>query len=683
MEKNQLRTGSHFTTNTSQSLYPVLPIEYGFAWVKYMDRHLKASPPIGFYDMEGNEVDDEPRMFVDSFDWESENMHCILQNVKVIIDHDTVEEHNPSYPDETYKALNAHIVTGLSANADLLDHTSNVLVVCVDDAEDVNRIAHCNVDHAKTIDLVGCNTINARATENIALGGPEVRTTPLWLQDLPDGFLRDTYDLMVCHHGLHQLLSTPEGEVAFIKLLHRLSPRGRLIGDKIDYAGFNSAHMPSYMPSRSVELLQYDPRAGLEGEMRVRVRDKIWLDPVLSNFRLESLVSKAGPGFVVNIHSGFGAWKARSLSGLSLNPPSRVRNAANSGSARVVTYVEIGRVPPFGPVFPLQDWTPTESRWSIRERLPDYLVAPFAFGINKGQPLQPKDVHYMYDNNIMYSEKLNGVSGRCLIIEGTAWLLTSHIPPRIYHGGAIHYTNLPTLRIQVEVFDNPFRVVVVEPVSGGYSMPNGFRGRLSYTQGLLSSCPQAQGLLDFKTWYSSWQDVSDKAKSMGWEGVVMMTSNCPPPSPTFTRGARYVKFQYTYDVLLDGRIWEVRQDGSRVRRRDDKDVPNNPEAIRWARDAVDFDAFDKFMEIDCVSGKSDSILSRPPSEYTYEECCFLLKYPFATIQESNKPNRKRFIDYITRTELWQNAIRRCVSVVDSKEIDDHPIPFDGLDDIRL
>lgn len=351
-----------------------------------------------------------------------------------------------------------------------------------------------------------------------------------------------------------------------------------------------------------------------------------------------------------------------------------------SSSARVVTVVEIGRMPPSGPVAPIQVWEPGECKWERRDLVPDHVALMLSFPVNKGQPLQPKDVHYMHDNNILYAEKSNGVSGRCVVYEGTAWLATDHVPPQFYYAGNVHYANQPTIRIQVEFIDGPpIRVVVLEVVSAGYNCPQGFRGRLNYSQQLLRDSPQAKSLFEYKLWYASWDDVCDKARNEGWEGVVMMTNNCPPPAQDFTRGMRYVKFNYTYDVERDGAIWEVDRQGTPIRPRPDKKAANNPEAIRWARDAVDFDGFDVLMKIPFDSERIISILSRDPWTYTYEENAVLLKYPFAPLPPELKVARKDFYSYISRTELWEKAIHRVRSIVDSKESDNPEVLRDYSD----
>jgi len=665
--KNEIRGVSYRNIPTSQSHQAILPIDEAFQMVESLDEMI-AQGQFGEYDDEGMEIEGGFRVYVEDLDFLSSPMHALVDSIDKILDADFVLEENPDYPSQVEAALNSHIITAINASSHVLSPDSNILVLCAGNGEDLNRLVHYSVDVCKSIDMVGYSPLNPRAATNLRKSGMDYRFFTEYLHKLDLSKLRKSYDMILCHHGLHHILANAAGERAFIEVMRRLSPKGVFIGDKIDYYSLNSLRQAQYQNANSVELISVEDK-GIEGTMKVRVRGRIWEDPILSDIRLHRVFNRLNleSGYTMQTLAGHGAWQGKTLYGHPLTPPPTVRHAAYLPESCVMTYVEIKHAPKLPPPVPIVPPPGMGFVWSHEPNPPPGVDSFVGFHINLGQPLQPRDTHYVLYGGSLFSEKSSGFSGRVCVHGEVAWLaFRGRVGPMYYSAPTGLAFNSPTLQLQVEVIERdqaPPRVILLEPVSLGIHSPTGFLSRLDMAHGIIRGSPALSALIELKRWYESWEEVSGDAQIGRWEGVVSMMPSCPPPRRDFTRGARFIKFEYTLDVRGPGGIFEVRRDsGETIRPRPDKDVPNNPEAIRWNMNAVDFRTFDALTRIKMTRDQMESFIASDilerikKGDFDPEECNPLLKYPYMHVSEFHRRRRNRIFTALSYTPAWGGAM---------------------------
>lgn len=572
---------------------PVLPLTKLFQFGETMEKIYDKYRVSDRYDDEGNEKDGVDRLFPDEIDWEEDTYATGYSLMSEILDTEFMVQDNPNFPNEVNKSLNAAFIAGLDANRDRLDKSTNVLVLCAGDGEDMSRLLHSGVGSVQNVDFVGASEFNNRASMGAQMFRGKVRTHRSFLHNVePEWFEGREYDLILCHHGLHHILSTHMGEQAFLRLLsNNLKPSGKVLADKIDLNGLDTMDHQSSMPAHGVELLRYDMDEGIEGMMYVRVKDKVWKDPVLSDPRLYRLLKD----YNVHILQGRSVFQGTTLEGRPITAPASVSSAAKRSETRVITYVEIAHYPPYGPplaMTPRISPVPAPVKngpvgFEERFYVPGYVVQLFKFPIVRGKHFQPGDVTYLSDGSTMYAEKTDGSLGRMVVTEGGVWVQEATATnPRMFFANGRSRQGYPILRLEVEIiYSGRFldKVVLLDPISLGPQTPSGFAHRLNYFSSILLKEPWLRGMLEIKQWTTSWDSIYSSAIRGGWEGIVVMQPSAPCP---FLAGgryldlARYIKFRPTIDVLRDGGIVEVcARTEEIIRPRPDKANPNSKENI--------------------------------------------------------------------------------------------------------
>jgi len=246
-------------------------------------------------------------------------------------------------------------------------------------------------------------------------------------------------------------------------------------------------------------------------------------------------------------------------------------------TAKVVTYVELKKEVVDKPFF--SDWSGESPVWSEMVMLPESIAPLFDFPCNHGKAGDHNDVRFMGDGFTLYSEKIDGYTGKLVIADGRAYLQYRSSGVRSFYANGAKFASVPVIRLQVEVIeceDGGMKVVVCEVISGGMGCPNTFIGRMKYWEAFENLSPNVSMLLYTKRWYLSWKDVYRDYCSQGWEGIVVMDSMVQSPfvGKRYSKTARYYKRFPTVDVQGPDGIEERTLEGDFVRHRPDKDYPN-------------------------------------------------------------------------------------------------------------
>jgi hypothetical protein len=596
--RKKLPAVSAYNVDSHWSGQPKIPVDDLFSFGSLM-RKVDESTRDSYYDDEGMEEDDQPRLFVDDIDWTNLECHEASTKLERVLDLPFEVQEASNLTPEGFVALNSHFVTGLSIAEKTLPPDFRTLIICAGNGEDLARLTHGGVARSKQIDMVGATSPHARARWVKGIFKDRIRSTSRYLHDLPPGWLADSYDLILCHHGLHHVVSTPLGEAAFKSVLQRLTPNGVFIGDKIDLMGLDSMVKYTTLPSHGVELLhlELDDRTS-EGTMTVRVGSKNWKDPVLSDRRMFSLPPE---GFVLHALPGLGAYTGTTLLGTPFVPPKTVAGATKRSEGRVVTYIEIRRSGSLSQPSPLGPGAPPPPRsvaWTRVDKFPGHALQLFNFPLDKGVHLQAQDLRFVSPDYSLFSVKSDGVSARVVVNEGCAYLMTIEVPPRMMMANGFTRTGQPILRLQCELLPNGV-VELCEPIHLGPQTPRNFKGRLDYFSQIAGASTWIPQLVTVKEWSYDGIKMMKRVLELGLEGVVIMNPGAPSPmdGPQFWGLANYVKVRPTIDVMTPGGVEEQYLDGTIKRLRPDKKHGNSSYNIQSVRDSVPYHALMDFLSM--------------------------------------------------------------------------------------
>jgi len=579
---DEIKIGSSYGQFVKQEHKIKLPMESLASWGDYLEL-LSDRVTMSSYDDWGNDVEGEERIMPCDIGFDTPLGEQVVGLTTEIMDIKLEVEVLAAMPNESLKALNAHYITGLNLVQSHLPPSPRVLVLCAGNGEDLPRLVRSGVTHFDQLDVVGCTPFRKKnKLATIAVSG-RVRYTSSFVEDLPMEWFSPSYNLILCHHGLHHVMRTHAGSERIRELCSRLTPDGIMIADKIDLVGLDTLVQWSSSPTHSVELLTVDKSHGIEGRMSIRVGAKVWDDPILTDHRLYDNF----PGMNVHVLQGRGAFSSGSNSyGQRFIPPSGVLLASKRGEVRIMTYVEVR------PRF-MQQYIPVEptviSLWQGKAMLPSHVVDQLNFPINHGMHFQMEDIPFLGDTT-MFSEKSNGVAAKVLIGEGAAYMCVNFNPPQYYVAQGAMRVGLPMMRLQCEWVDG--RVILLDPIHLGVDTPSGFYARRDYYNRLLVQSPWVGALVHDKVW--SFRLPMPEASA--WEGVVMMNTSCPSPfvGGKYCHTARYAKWVTTVDVASDptpanpdGIIEVDVYSGRKVRDRPDKKVPNSKKNIADVHRSID------------------------------------------------------------------------------------------------
>lgn len=583
------------THSVAQSAYPELPLGQLPNYGELLERMFEQISCQREYDDFGNEIPGVDRLFADDFDWGNEINDDALRMTEKLMSTPFVMRENPKFPSEIKKAMNAHIVTGINVNLQQSHNSKDVLILNAGNGEDVVRVLHKGFN-VRSIDMVGVTKLSNRASFAKAKFSGEVRRTTFNIEDVDqdkDFKLRDRYDVIIVHHGLHHTLQTRRGEEAFVKLLDRLSDDGLLLGDKVDLMGLDTLETHTNLPSHGIELLNYARDKCIEGMMTIRVMDTVWNDPVLTDKRIYDLVP---PGYSVQLLQGQGAFDfnnnglgGKTLSGRNFVPPSSVKHAAKTSSIRVMTYVEIRR----GLKLPMvvDPGIPMEAggrRW-VDADFEDHQERYFDnFPVNRGRHFQARDISFLGEGYSMCARKGDGLRARVVIAQDGAFMQVETNPVSRKKMTNIHsHPGFLTLRLQCEYYPDSGFVELNDPIWLGPESPISFLSRLNMFDAIVRRCPWMTGIVARKRWYTS---LHDAVIHEAGDEFVIMSASAPTP---FERGgkfqdtAKFTKRRPTVDIFVGDKLCETYIDDGTVKRlRPDKVVQNSAQNIREVRDSI-------------------------------------------------------------------------------------------------
>lgn len=567
-----------------------------FDRINYFDSFLNENLSKCHYHPNGDHIEGKPRLFEDDIDWGTEAAQEISGVFKGIMEDPGVYAISQEALAEAGKSLNAPFISGLVANGPEVVDGKDVLILCAGDGEDVNRLSHSAATKARSVHMVGVNTLNNRSKSSASYV-PTIYDRR-WLHNIPREELLE-YDLILCHHGLHHVLATPDGEDAFEYLVnHCLRPNGIVIADKLDMIGLRGLVLPYSEHGRSIWLDSYDPTDGIEGVMYVGVGARVWKDPVLSDRRLHNLSQRWAVKMMVV--SGRGVYKTNTLGGRPIVPPRTIQRYAERSEVRAVTYIEMRKgahMYHFVPSNPVVSTNPGLVKWEERVP-PDYIMAQLSFRVVKGNPVTSKALWNLSLSNSLFSYKIDGITAKVLVTSGCTW---ASVPDaykphglRYYFAASGAHTGDSNLRLQAEAFlyGEDLTMVVVDPLYLGPCQPSQFAARVDLYNQFLGENPRIASILPQKPWFKTFNEVALLCQ----EGVVIMNMNTPPPTtPELGRACLYAKKQWTVDVKHpSGMVWEHKINpnghiGDPVRMRLDRTEGNSPEAIKYLENALPFD----------------------------------------------------------------------------------------------
>jgi len=584
-EPKEIDAMSAHTAKVSQDLRAKLPLGTLPIFGNSIEK-LANSIPYDNYDDFGQEIDGMRRIMEDDVDFDSVCGEDTVRLMSELTTFSLVLEEVDKMPDDTKKAMNAHYVTGLSLVQSRLPVQANVLIICAGNGNDVARLTYRGVPNFANLDIVGASPFRPLARFATKTLTGNVRVRPEYLEKIPLSFFLQSYDLILCHHGLHHVMRSEEGVLRLRTLLDRLTPNGLLVGDKMDLVGVDTMAQFSFMPSSGVEMCGMNRTKYMEGAMNVRVMDKIWEDPILSDRRLYDSFKD----FNINLLQGRGAFQVgRNIFGDKFDPPRSVLTASKSSATRCITYVEIakrsiGFIPHDIPPNP-----PARLQYELvqKKNHDSAVVDLMNFPVNKGLHLQVSDVPYVGINSL-FSEKNDGITARVVIGEGSIYVTTIEAVPRYFVGPGKTRSGLPILRLQCEYMEgSQFPLILTDPIHLGVDCPSSFRARQNYYDAMVRASPWIAEYIHAKMWFTT---LPPEAKE--WEGIVIMGTATPSPmqGEKYTHSARYVKWRNTVDLAYSDGIWEVDVvTKERIRPRPDKIRPNAPSNVRHVQEALNAD----------------------------------------------------------------------------------------------
>jgi len=590
---DEIKIGSSYGQFVKQEHKVKLPMESLSSWGDYLEL-LSDRVTMSSYDDWGNDVEGDERIMPCDIGFDTPLGEQVIGLTTEIMDIKLEVETLASMPNESLKALNAHYITGLSLVQAHLPPSPRVLVLCAGNGEDIPRLVRSGVTHFDQLDVVGCTPFRKKnKLATISISG-KARYTSSFVEDLPLDWFSPSYNLILCHHGLHHVMRTHAGSERIRELCRRLTPDGIMLADKIDLLGLDTLVQWSSSPTHSVELLTVDKAHGIEGRMSIRVGAKIWDDPILSDHRLYDNF----PGMNVHILQGRGAFTSGANSyGQRFIPPSGVLLASKRGEVRVMTYVEVR--PRFMPAY-IPTSPTTIALWQAKALLPSHVIDQLNFPINHGMHFQMEDIPFIGDTT-MYAEKSNGIAAKVLIGEGAAYMCVNSNPPQFYVAQGAMRVGLPMMRLQCEWVDG--RVILLDPIHLGMDTPSGFYARRDYYNRLLAQSPWVSALVHDKVW----RFRIPMPEASEWEGVVMMNTSCPSPfsGGKYCHTARYAKWVTTVDIAgeptdlnPDGIIEVDAFTGRKIRDRPDKKTPNSKKNIADVRRSIDLPGVLALLDIE-------------------------------------------------------------------------------------
>lgn len=643
MEDNPKRLSSNFT-NVYLSHEPSCPSQRLFDNISSFDTFLEENLSRCHYLPNGDGVVGKKRLYPEDINWGSPSASVMLDMFTEVINDDKMFTRTPSSLAEAGMTLNAPIITALHSYGGEIVEGKDVAILCAGNGEDSNRLAHSTFIQAESLHFIGSEEFNSRARSSAA--GVPAHWDPRFLHEIPDNELGQ-YDTIICHHGLHHILATPEGEDAFANLINNhLKVGGRFLGDKVSLVGARGLVLPDSEAGRNVWLDSVDFKEGIEGTMYLGVGSRVWKDPILTNKRLydQSLRWKCK----TLVLDGKGIYHSSNLKGTPLVPPRTVEKAALRSETRVMTYIELERTPDQRPIIAGAELPPpvlpspkdmrAEAPLWVEREPPDYVVAQLSFRVVKGVVVGTSDVWNVAISTALFSHKLDGICGRVLVGSGSSWLAVDQAdrspPYRYFNSTSISRVEEDPLKLQVEVFYDQLgkpNAVVVDPIHMGPCQPSQFAARVRLYSDFLVQYPRYSLLLPQKKWYNTWEEVAPTAV----EGVVIMNLHTPPPyTPDLARACHYVKRSLTIDILnADGKVDEHQflrdpgPDGSHVgafiRPRPDKMHPNSPETVAKLYQALPFSVVGDLFQ--CMANPN------PPVPDAVES--FLARLPLITSDE--------------------------------------------------
>jgi len=502
-------------------------------------------------------------------------------------------------------SLNCAIITEMNAHVPALPVTANILVLCAGNGEDACRLTYTKAGRVPHTDFVGASDFHPRA--KLALNQfAGHRTTPCYLEDLPDGWL-GTYDLILCHHGVHHLTRTTKGVAAFVNLLsNHLAVGGMFVGDFINIVGAKYTSEVISNVGSSVRLLNHDASSTpsfIEGKMTVRAGGATWTDAVLSYTRLANMI----PGHLrFDICTGRDLYAAgrTSINGNPLVLPAHLKYAKSRSEAQMVSVLEVYRVPhtslsSSSSVFQRFPENYEPAAWSlVTKALESSVSTALSFTVLKGTLAGPRDLYFMINESHLYSEKMDGIHARVVLRGSGAYALLD--TGEVYYAGGINRgQNAFDVELSCEAIASPdgLRFVVNEPIRLGPYTPRCFATRLRAWMDVYREYPSISRVLVQKPWYEAYPAL--EADEGGWEGIVVMSPSTLPPwakSHPFAARARYVKRVVTVDNLIGNKVFEVELDtGKAVRPRPDKAEGNSPKEVEKLKEAIPWRAVATIM----------------------------------------------------------------------------------------
>ncbi len=606
----------------TQSTKAILPMALLPTFGSAMDRFVE-SIPNDPYDQYGIEIEGEARLMPDDLDFDSPlGQECESMMLRLTTFPFELQNFD-KVPDDSKKAMNVHYITGLNLALRHVPSHANVLILCGGNGEDATRLTHKAVPDYANLDIIGASPLRPLSKHSIKQLGARTRVRSEYLENIPPDFFLPHYDLILVHHGLHHIMKSPAGVAALQSVVSRLSPNGLLIGDKIDIEGLDTLSGSfSYSPSHGVEWVGYDRSQFMEGSVQIRVGNKVWRDPILSDKRMYD----AFPGYNVHVLQGLGAFRgAYNTYGDLFTPPSTIYSASKRSECRIMTYVEIRKTMiPDSPNPTIH--VPYIPSLQKKEALPGHVIDQMDFRVNKGKHFQVSDIPFL-GGNTLFSRKDDGISSRVIVGEGSIYVKVDTNPPTFYVGQGKTRVGSPILRLQCEYIDG--RLVLLDPIHLGVDTPSGFYARLQYYDSMVRMSPWIGDYIERKLWSP---DIPGHLAYS--EGVVMMGASCPSPfkSEKYASTARYSKWVNTVDVIReDGDIWEVNANTNEpIRPRPDKSKPNDPNNIRAVRTAITLDQLIAIrgIEYDPIVENSDLLeIATATSIIPLPGVLMALKYP--------------------------------------------------------
>jgi len=622
-----INSGSIFDMKVEQSHFPVTGADFGIQLGELLGR------------MYSVDAEDKSEVRIDV-----ECKELMEDKMMGLLDFEPYLRTTERLPSELVRCLNAPIVAAI----DSLPPTGaadRVLILCAGDGEDLNRFSNASGGLAPqgVFDFVGAEVFNDRAARVAALMGGAVRVTQAHLDAaMASGWFEGRiYDRIICHMGLHHILRNRAGEEALVRLLeNHFDPGGVFFA--------TSVHGPSLVLNDAfghdrdrVRVLSALPPSEdyVEGAYKVYVYGVVWLDAVLSNERLNRIMS---PKFACRIMQGRYAYKNRwNYNSSAVTIPKHLKGVIGRMDAQIIKLVEVKRTRldvPHGISHPV-----VEARLRSGWRRTESSVKLPRFPLNHGRVVAPVDVVYLLYSRCLYSDKSDGECARLWLINGFGYLEDAagalfKYPTRVI--------GCPDLKLQVEIMPKG-EILLTDVLDAGPDTPIQFAARLDYFENLYWQFSGLQFLVSLK----SWVEDPDLVWAQASEGIVICPVDAPPGSFKDRLGsARYIKKFLTYDVFRDGPdgpgVYEVDDLGAIRRFRPDKVVANTDAQLAHMASAITYDEFRFLMRDPGVEGETRLLASLGQSDSVLdlglEDLYLLLRLRYRSISKLPALNKKKF-----------------------------------------